>query len=328
MGCCGGGQAVWREFAPVARFQLGNMASVMAVSSNSTADGSTPCCDACAIGHDDPAPSCATGACGVPQTAGIPMPVRHALAQAGAVQLNPATRRVSTRPAPLSAQQEAGLDRYAQAWAKATGARQAGVVMAVTAPGFRASTEAEIRALSDLALYERETDLVDLEFSGASPQQLVELSRVRAETERREQLDPAETGGDEDLSRDDGEGRPLSDEEWEEKRAAIARETANNLEPGDDPASRARRDRIIAQAVGGTFAAFNNYLTREYDARVEGIRGSTAITLARLRNEDRAADREYRLAIGGGAANPAAVGGGTVATVSILGILLALASRA
>jgi hypothetical protein len=336
MACCG--QAQWSDRGaspyPVDRLVFGGFGawgvpSIGTVASSVEGERAA-CCDACAVtaSHEEEGASCGTGGCGVPQTAGLPLPLRGLLGGGTAAGVGRTSGApVVARPAALSRAEGAAVDRYARAWAKATGVeRGAGVVMPVASPGFRRSTLAEVRELSRSALEERVMELEDREVvTELTSEQGQELINLRAELVRRDASPEREGGGEGE------EPEALSDAEWREKREAIARAAADQLEPGSDPASRARRDRIISQAVTGTFATFNAYLQREYDADIARIRGTTDIRLRELINEDRAAEREYRLALygpgglapGGGGGSG---GGGTAAVgLGLLGLLFAAA---
>ena len=274
-----------------------------------SAGASEPCCDACAVEAARES-SCASGACGVPMSAGVHLPLNSA----GAVD-----------PGAL-----------ASAWGAAVGVRQAGVIPAGVLPvlpvraGFRASSASDLRALDDFELYERETDIRDIDFERSTSAAVLaayraELAATRAELDRRTLSDREADG---DIPSDEA---PPTAAEWEAKRERVARTAAEALAPGTDAASERRRDAIIAQAVSGTFAAFNSYLEREFNARVEGIRGTTSITLARLHNEDREADRVYRLALArinagsGGGSSGGGSGGGAATPILGLGALFLLA---
>ena len=144
-----------------------------------------------------------------------------------------------------------------------------------------------------------------------------ELDGVRAELSRRDREDPSSIGGGDD------------EEEYQRNRDAVAETTARNLEPGEDAASRARRDRIIAASISGTLGTFNAYLQREYGVQVANINANRDITIARLRNEDRAGDREYRLQLarfqGGGGGGGGGGGAAPVIGIGLLGLLLSMA---
>jgi hypothetical protein len=227
----------------------------------------------------------------------------------------------------------------ADAWATAAfGGRQAGVVMAVSpvSARFRRSTLPDLVALSEYDLNEREINLGAMDFAPSTPNAVVEEYRaerrlVAQEIQRREVDDPTDIGDDEELPPGDS-----GDDEsaFAANKREVAETTARNLEPGDDPASRARRDRIISQAIGGTLATFNNFLEREYGVQVANINANRDITLQRLRNEDRAGDREYRLQLeryrnpGGGGGGGGGGGAGPVIGIGLLGLLLSMAKGA
>jgi hypothetical protein len=199
----------------------------------------------------------------------------------------------------------------ADAWtAAAFGSRQAGAVVAVTpySARFRRSTLPDLVALGEFELAQREADLSEMDFASSTPAAVIEeyraeLRLVRQEIQRREVDDPTEIGTADDVTAED-------EADFTANRRQVAETTANNLEPGDDAASRARRDRIIAQSITGTLGAFNAYLEREYGARVANINAGRDITLLRLRNEDRQAEREYRLALQNARGNADSGGGG------------------
>jgi hypothetical protein len=213
----------------------------------------------------------------------------------------------------------------ADAWtAAAFGARQAGRVWPLPATAdFRPSSSADLRALSEEDLVQREMDVDEARNTPSSSVSTtaylgLELEALRAELTRRETEDPTDIGGGDDAS---------DEEEYQANRRQVAETTARNLEPGDDPASRARRDRIIANAIGGTLATFNAYLEREYGVQIANINSNRDITIARLRNEDRAGEREYRLQLER-YRNPGGGGGGGAAPVigiGLLGLLLSMA---
>jgi hypothetical protein len=221
------------------------------------------------------------------------------------------------------------MQAQADAWtAAAFGARQAGVLSPVTpySARFRRSTLPDLVALGEFELAQREADLSDMDFASSTPPAVIEeyraeLRQVRQEIQRREVDDPTEIGTEDDVTEDD-------EAEFARNKRQVAETTARNLEPGEDAASRARRDVIIANAIGGTLRAFNNYLEREYGVQVANINANRDITIARLRNEDRAGDREYRLQLeqyrnrGGGG------GGGGAAPVIGLGLIGLLLSMA
>jgi hypothetical protein len=224
------------------------------------------------------------------------------------------------------------MQAQADAWtAAAFGARQAGVVSPLLpiSNRFRRSTLPDLLALNDFELLERISDLQDMEFGTDRPDATIreyraELELVRGEIQRREVDDPTDIGGDEELP----PGDSANDEaEFARNKRQVAETTARNLEPGEDAASRARRDRIIANAIGGTLATFNTYLEREYGVQVANINANRDITIARLRNEDRAGDREYRLQLER-YRNPGGGGGGGAAPVIGLGLIGLLLSMA
>jgi len=335
--CCGGAREVltsrstW-DANPIGGFLVGGFPgwapTIGTVETSVAAVGEEPCCDACAskvsVAVEVEAGGCETGLCGVPMSAGIPMRLDGAGGvSAGALP----ERRVRLVDVPE------GVNDYAAAWARATGVRprSAGVigssVMSVDRVPFRRSNLTDIRAMTVSELEARRDALFGAPMGTEVD---AETMAVEQELDRRAFGGDAGGGGGGGGGGEDDTPETLTAAEWEEKREAIAEATANRLEPGDDPASRARRDAIIRQAVTGTFATFNNYLDREYDTRVTQIRGDVSITLQRLRNENAAADREYRLALAnrnGGLFNSGG-GGGGVATIGVLGLLAALAAKA
>lgn len=322
-----------------------------------------PCCDACAAGRGPDVTvdvetqqngGCATGACGVPTTAGIRLPLGR---RAGEVH-------IATDPE---------LEAYAAAWARETGltgtgftrqggrVRRAGRVLPVTTRPFHASTTAELRALPLAELRSRRDALLGVD-PDANGEVDTELSNVEAELDRRAGVEP---GGDADYGeltrlsdteicaqlrtatgaqrtalqaeqrlRDltctgaapapGGEettaAEDVSDADWERKRRGIAEAAARELEPEDS----ARRAAIVTRALTGTFATFNQWLDENYRTRVEQIHGNTAITLAQIGADDRQREREYRLQMyppGGSTSNPS--GGGGVGEVLGLGAIIA-----
>jgi hypothetical protein len=215
----------------------------------------------------------------------------------------------------------------ADAWtAAAFGARQAGRVWPLPATAdFRPSSSADLRALSEADLLQRELDVDDARSAPSSSVSTtaylgLELEAIRAELTRRETEDPTDIGGGDDAT---------DEQEYQRNREQVAETTARNLEPGDDPASRARRDRIIAASISGTLGTFNAYLQREYGVQVANINANRDITIARLRNEDRAGDREYRLQLarfqGGGGGGGGGGGAAPVIGIGLLGLLLSMA---
>ena len=343
MGCCAARRPATWSPNPLAGFHeaffggwrpvIGDVETSAGAASTKRADGyccgecashKQQGCDSCEGKAAEPADSCASGACGLNQyTAGIKLPLRQYAVNAGAV-------RGSTS--------RASMDDQASAWAAAAfGGRQAGRVTAIGARGsstFRRSTAIDLMALSDLDLSQRESDILDVDVRESDgPSAVVEyraeLDAVRAEMARREALDPTARGGGGggDDYVDDPTDRPLTDAEFQEKKAEIARGVADRLEPGDDPASRARRDAIIAQAITGTLTTFNAYLQREYDAQVTTINAARDVTLQTLRNEDRQREREYRLALanlnsGGGGGGGGGGSAAPIVGVGLLGLLL------
>jgi hypothetical protein len=232
------------------------------------------------------------------------------------------------------------MTAQADAWATAAfGGRQAGILgPSVARPepvraDFRRSSDADLRAMTDLELYTRETNLADVIIPAGTPgatvsEYVAERHNVTLEGTRRSDVDPSSIGGDEELP----PGNSGDDEaEFAANKRQVAETTARNLEPGEDAASRARRDRIIANAIGGTLATFNTYLEREYGVQVANINANRDITIARLRNEDRAGDREYRLQLeryrnpGGGGGGGGGGGAGPVIGIGLLGLLLSMA---
>ena len=313
MGCCG---AAREDSWEPSNVPLGVMSAFSAsrgwalqpvINTVTTSAGaSEPCCDACAVEAARES-SCASGACGVPMSAGVHLPLNSA----GAVD-----------PGALAA-----------SWGSAVGVRRPGRQAGFLGPSvarpepvradFRRSSDADLRAMTDLELYTRETNLADVilpaSVSAATRSEYgAERHNVTLEGTRREDVDHEVNG-------DPSDEAPPTAEEWVSKRERVARTAAEALAPGTDAASERRRDAIIAQAVTGTFAAFNSYLEREYNARVEGIRGTTSITLARLHNEDREADRTYRLALARLNAGSGGGSGGAATPLLGLGALFLLA---
>ena len=324
MGCCAARRpATWSPNPLGGYQQSGWWAWAPVVGDVQTSAGAVPggaCCDACASHQAAPAeggcgcgggaaaePSgCASGACGLNQyTAGIKLPLSEYGVNAGAV----ASRASSSSRGSRSS--GASMVAQADAWtAAAFGSRQAGAVVAVTpySARFRRSTLPDLVALGEFELAQREADLSEMDFASSTPAAVIEeyraeLRLVRQEIQRREVDDPTEIGTADDVTAED-------EADFTANRRQVAETTANNLEPGDDAASRARRDRIIAQSITGTLGAFNAYLEREYGARVANINAGRDITLLRLRNEDRQAEREYRLALQNARGNADSGGGG------------------
>lgn len=307
MACCGVPTVVRRNGwspNPLAGYMIGGRGAFRpAVGTVDTSAGAPACCDACAAAHDDPEPSaagCASGVCGV-KSAGIPMPVGR-------------DGRVLEE-----------ADQYAAAWRRAVAARggrterRAGTIMAIDAPRFVRSTLNEVRGMSTDDLNQRLYDLSSLD-GVLTTEQDAELTNVAAEIDRRAAAGGGSgDGGD---AGSDEEPLNLTPEEWAEKREMIGRETAQRLAPGTDAASAARRDAIIRQAVTGTFSAFSQYLDREYDTRLAQIRGTTDVTLQRLRNEDAQARRDYDLLRHPPSSSSSSSGGGAaVAGLGLLGLL-------
>ena len=339
MGCCAARRpATWSPNPLGGYQQSGWWAWAPVVGDVQTSAGAVPggaCCDACAAHQADPAaggcgggggaaaePSgCASGACGLNQyTAGIKLPLSEYGVNAGAI----ASRASSSSRGSRSS--GASMVAQADAWtAAAFGSRTAGAVSAVTpfSARFRRSTLPDLLALGELELMQRELDLSEMDFASSTPAAVIEeyraeLRLVRQEIQRREVDDPTEIGGADDVTADD-------EADFTANRRQVAETAANQLEPGDDAASRARRDRIIAQSITGTLATFNAYLEREYGARVAEINAGRDITLLRLRNEDRQAEREYRLALRNSQGNTGGGGGGGSAApvigIGLIGLL-------
>lgn len=283
------------------------------------------CCDACETEHSRPAAEesgCSTGACGINQfTAGMRLPLSE-------YSVNARQRQAG-----------ATMDQQASAWTEAAfGGRQAGIVTPVGTDGvrtFRRSTAIDLMALSDLELSQRESDLQDVDLrqsdgATAIAEYRAELTQVRSEMDRRDLLNPPDDDGG--LSPDDDPTeRPLTEAEFQEKKRELAEGVADRLEPGDDPASRARRDAIVANAISGTLQTFNTFLQREYDAQVTTINAGRDITLQTLRNEDRQREREYQIQLrqlgGQGLLGGGGGGGGAIVGIGLVGLLLSMAKK-
>jgi hypothetical protein len=237
-------------------------------------------------------------------------------------------------------QRQAGatMNQQASAWtAAAFGGRQAGIVTPVGTEGvstFRRSTVIDLMALSDFELSQRESDLQDVDINrrdGATAlaEYRAELTQVRSEMTRRDLLNPSDDGGG--PPDDDPTERPLTEAEFQEKKRELAEGVADRLEPGDDPASRARRDAIVANAISGTLQTFNTFLQREYDAQVTTINAGRDITLQTLRNQDRQREREYQIQLrqlgGQGLLGGGGGGAAPVIGIGLIGLLLSMAKK-
>lgn len=286
------------------------------------------CCDACDAfdvehaKHPAEESSCLTGECGINRfTAGMKLPLSEYSVNAGARNAG------------------ATMDQQVSAWTDAAfGGRQAGVIMPLP-PGsnWRASTQAELDRLETADLEDRLYD-VDLALLGTSISIPIR-SFLNAEkryinnalTSRRTSDSSNRQPIDDFSANDDATDRPLTESEFREKKEELAGEVARRLEPGNDPASARRRDQIIAQAITGTLATFNQYLQREYDAQVTTINANRDITLQTLRNEDRQRDREYQLQLrqlGGGQSLTSGGGGsGAIVGIGLLGLLLSMSRK-
>lgn len=302
MGCCAARTPRTWSQAPLSGYQQGSYPGWRPVIGDveSSAGGvGGACCDACADHAAEETPAlgggCSSGTCGLPY-AGMKLPAQLPARQYARVAGLPAMRPAG-----------ASMIQQTDAWAEAAGLRSAGAVHPLPiSTASQLSTPADLRELSDADLYERYTNLSDAA-SVANPTQVVllELDAVEAELSRRE-TDPGSSSDEEDFSAN---------------RRQVAETTARQLEPGDDQASRARRDRIIAQSVSGTLATFNNWLERQYGVRVAEINANRDITLRRLLNEDREADREYRRRVAESRGSSDGSGSGGAAPLVGLGLV-------